>query len=604
MQLLPCWGFALAATATESPGSVPPAAAPPAEGAARTPAAAGAPLTPDAVAALHTGVVEAIAALHAPFGADPDADSRRVEQAAMAYAQARSELVRAGAVPEPVRETFEQNLRLLAHELQQSRLALACAVADARVRAVHRAGTPAAEEEIAALEAAARALSAEGGPGWQGTAAHFQARAARFRTDRGTLLDQAQRARQQAEVAATAQMRQDVIAAAQRAYQAFADLLAQSPDQAPEPVVEANLRAIQGLKPLAAGLVPRFENAHKDLLVTQAWRAASFEATAGKLAALFQADVVDAGITRKNKLDVTLQAAPGHCYAVTWRPATPTTNGTEVQPAAWRTTTGAALAPFVSRIPGVPETRLEGVCSVDGSSIKLHVPLDNPRKAELRYLIFAWSHEAFPAYLADYLEMSPPDPCDPETLSSVFLHGPKGAWLFLEQEPALVIEAARPPAHRITVQALSGLRLQLTDTEDIRPALTAPATLGEGPPYPGCRPAATATKNQRYPPLQKLAQCHVRLDRKYQKLRKKAERRLKRARGQKAKAKAEQKLSELTATEAQDRSERCDPLQEPLRADWERAHQAVASALQGISDSGAAPRFERWAADRETAVTP
>lgn len=507
-------------------------------------------------------------ALEGGWGADPAAEGKRIEKAngiaKQIGAALTADLESAGEPYQRVR----QNLTALQGEIANARLAHTYSLAEARVRAAHKAGKPASEEDLKALQDAVKQLKERTGAGWQATVAHFETRTTRIEKDRRTLAGASVAAPAAAtEAAPPAAGLADAMKEANRQRRTLVRYLEDNETPIPEEMLTKFREAAARVSALSERAGRYYTTVYRAFLVANAWRQPDEEAFT-TLPNLYQGELLGQG-TSKRRVKVSLNAPDGWCFAVAM--SLRSFSGSEgLKDVEWKhQDRSATVQRFDLPHTGPGWQQLQGACPSQPGKLTFIAKVEGDRKTEVRWLAVGWPKETFPLFVSEYMRLLPPDRCDDESWYRSWTHPIPGALVYVGQEPHLLLDAERPPRDEVVVLSVVGERKKVKKS-----ALTSKApdkrAFATKFAWTGCPVVEDATGEAK-----KLQRCLERVEKKYAKNIQREEGRLERAATDSTRERIDKRIEALRAKEDADREAKCDPIGERIREQAKRTYDRI-----------------------------
>jgi hypothetical protein len=513
-------------------------------------------------------------ALAGGWGADPDGEQRRVDEAVTIAQAIQPALGDDLSVAGEPYQRVKQNLNALLGEIENAKLAVAYAAAERAIRERHKRNEAASADELKALNDAVTGLKTRAGPGWANTVAHFETRGQRISKDRETLV--AISAKPAAAAAPVAPPPAPPAAAPAGLAEAMKEAnrqrrsLIRHLEDEPYPIPESMLASYREASSKVSALSERagryYTTVYRSFLIANAWRKPDNEAFT-TLPGLYQGDLLGQG-TAKRKLKASFNGLAGWCYAVAMR-FRDGTGGEGLKDVSLTSKPRSELQRFDVPHTGPGWQRVEGVCPAANGKLTLSAKIEGDKKAEVRWVVMGWPKETLPMFVAQYMRLLAPDRCDDKLWYRAWTRPVPGTLAYKGGEPHLLLDVKQPPSDEIVALNLVGERVTLRKG-DLASTSPDKRTFTTEFSWKGCAPTDDASGDAK-----KLASCLARIEKKYAKNIEREEKRLERATTDDAKAKSQARIDTLRGKEEAERAQKCEPISERIAAQGKRTFDRV-----------------------------
>lgn len=506
---------------------------------------------------LHGDISEVYKLLPTSYGLDPGKEETQVQKAQVKLKETKAKFDPSLQAAPQAYSAVKTGLEKVEKAVQGSQLAVACSRSEYAVRAEHKRGVPASDQEMKALQTAVASLEAFGAP-YTDVARHFGSRLDALRVDRQALLLK----QKEAETERLAEQRKKDLENAMRAANRVrreADRLLAAQTPLPQDLIRSLTATANKVHSLDAGAgayylgeVRRYERA-------SGWLMEDPQEGLGIVAGVLEGDPIDAGTTTRKRLNLRFDAKKGTCFAVFLR-YQKLGNGLLVDDYEMTFSQGT-IQRFDVPSRGVGYQRIDGGCALEDTKVKVSGKATPTGKNPLRYLVLSWDRKKLPTELVSEMSLRAPDPCDPAAWRAAWYTPVPGTLVYKDDRPFLVVKADGAGEEGVTL---------LGPATDTPVTATKSALMAAPPKSPNvdlkfdvraCPVPSEDSKGDRLA----LYKCHARIDKKFSRNLARAERKVDRARSDKSRERAEKALDKLKTKVATTREKTCGPLAENLR---------------------------------------
>lgn len=542
------------------------------------------------------------------FGEDPEKEAKACVDAEAPLPKIRKDLPKYDADKRAF-EQANQNLASLDVDIAQCKIAAATGAAVKKVADQHDQGKSAPDADIQAMKDATAKFTKDAPKSWTKLAKFFADRSEKFSAENATVAqrfgqEQEAKAKREADKKAEADrkaLEEKTHEAGRVANEALSDL--QSAVSSNTEVTEAQLTALEQAAAGVKAIYPEAATFYTQELgffrALAMWAKPDPEAQK-TIAEFFGAELAGSGRTTGKKLKVEVNAKADTCYLLVGSFAN--YSGTEeVKEFFWQMA-GAGTGPqeFSLRRAGDKWNAFkgQGFCMTHPAKVTANADLVFAgSKNGLRYAVLAWEKAKFPMQIAAHIGLNWPDRCDTESWYELWTKPVPGTFTYVNGEPALTTYVDDVGGNTY----LNFVRVNGADSHTYKKdATTEPpknVVVKSQFQFKGCH-NEPGPGRPLVPMAKAIADCHLRIDKKYEAQWTKIEAVRKTARDQGGVVPAnEARAAELEEKQRADREKTCGPLEEKAQKKVEETYTKLVDALVDARYKDALPRAEYTAAE-------